>query len=111
MGPGAEPLDRLCAFLDALVALTDAHLALLATTEAAAPGARLRVGAYRAWHLHATTLVRALRPDADAEWLATLLLAPLDAELFRHQREELGRSADAIAGRLRAAAAALVTAR
>ena len=108
LGPGAGPLDRAQAFLDALVELTDEQLELLLATEAAAPGARLRVGAYGAWHLHLSALIRELRPDADAGWLATLLLAPLDAELFRHQRETLGHSRRELQSNFRHAAAALL---
>lgn len=108
LGPGAPPLDRLGAFLDALVALTDEHLDVLIATEAAAPGARLRVGAYAAWHLHVAALVRQLRPDLDVDWLTGLLLAPLDAQLLRRHRRELGRSVSELQGNLRAAAFALV---
>lgn len=109
LGPGASPLERLGAFLDALVTLTDEHLDVLLATEAAAPGARLRVGAYAAWQVHVATLVRELRPDLDVEWTAGLLLAPLDAQLLRHHRRELGRSVEELQRNLRAAAAALLS--
>ena len=109
LGPGAPPLERLCAFLDALVELTEEQLELLLATEAAAPGARLRVGAYGAWRLHVMTLARELRPDCDAEWIATLLLAPLDAQLYLHQRRALGREAAQVRAGLRQVAAALLS--
>lgn len=108
LGPDAPAPQRLGAFLDALVQLTDEHLDLLLATEAAAPGARLRVGAYGAWRMHLAALARELRPGCDAEWIATLLLAPLDAQLFLHQKRALGREPAHIAVGLREVALALL---
>jgi len=41
-------------------------------------------------------LLREITPDADADWLADALLAPLAADLYRHQREALGYSSERI---------------
>jgi len=88
LGPGAPPLERALAFLDRLLDVSLAHLELLLASETAKPLARQHTGAYAAWHLHLTTLARALRPDADTGLLAHQLLAPFDAELLRRQLDE-----------------------
>jgi AcrR family transcriptional regulator len=82
LGPGAEPLARLHAFADALLALSLEHREFLLASETARPLARLQTGAYAAWHQHVTWLLSALRPDADAAVLAHLLLGAFDAELL-----------------------------
>jgi AcrR family transcriptional regulator len=88
LGPGAAAEERLIAFLDALVDLTERYSDLLYDSETARAGARFATGAYPAWHQHATLLIAEARPDADAPVLADLLLAPLGAELFVHLRRE-----------------------
>jgi len=104
LGPGAPAADRLDAFLRALCDLTEANVDLLAASEGAAPGARYRVGAYAAWRLHVAVLLREIDEQLDAEWLSELLLAPLGAALYRHQRRERGMSAERIAANLAAVA-------
>jgi AcrR family transcriptional regulator len=88
LGPGAPAADRLIAFLDAVVDLTERYSELLYDSETARAGSRFASGAYPAWHQHATLLIAEARPDADAPVLAHLLLAPLGAELFVHLRRE-----------------------
>jgi len=90
LGPGVDPRERLEAFLHALIDLVGRHLNMLLVGENSPPGARYRVGAYAAWRLHVAVLLRQARPDLDAEWHAEALLAPLAADLYRHQTEELG---------------------
>lgn len=82
LGPGAPPRERLLAFVEALLALSVEHLEFLLASETSKPLARLRTGAYRAWHQHVVLLVGELRPDANPALLAHLLLAPFDAELL-----------------------------
>jgi len=89
LGPGAPPRNRLVAFLHALAEMTDEYLPLLRTLQSSNAGARFHVGAYRAWRLHATILLLDAAPDVDAAWFAELLLAPLAADLYYHQRYEL----------------------
>ena len=84
---------------------------LLVVSENNVPGARYRIGSYAAWRLHLAPLLaeldsnrastadsdrRAGATDADAGLLADALLAPLAADLYRHQRRELGVSAKRI---------------
>jgi AcrR family transcriptional regulator len=90
LGPGAPARDRLVAFLHGLVDMVDENLQLLRALHGSTPGARFRVGAYRAWRLHATILLEEAAPGIDAAWFAELILAPLAADLFYHQRYELG---------------------
>ncbi len=101
LGPGAPPRQRIRAFLDALAKLVESSYELLLVSENHTPGARYRIGSYGAWRLHLSSLLRATRaagPTAkhESELLADALLAPLAADLYRHQRRELGVSAKRI---------------
>ncbi|MFI6818633.1 TetR/AcrR family transcriptional regulator [Nonomuraea sp. NPDC050328] len=84
LGPGAEPAERLRAFLHALADRTLAQLDLLLMAETAAPFARFG-GAYEAYHQHLSLLLGHLRPPAEAPFLADALLAPLAANLVAHR--------------------------
>jgi AcrR family transcriptional regulator len=84
LGPGAPARERLTAFVAALADLTDEHRALLLEVDHARPAGRYRTGAYRAWAQHTALLVAELRPGADAELLADVILAPLSADLAEH---------------------------
>jgi AcrR family transcriptional regulator len=83
LGPGAPPAERLAAFYAAMVEHLDRHLPLVLAVDAGA--ARFAVGSYGFWRAHVRSLlVEAAVPDPDA--LVDLLLAPLAAEVYRHQR-------------------------
>ncbi|MFF0493208.1 TetR/AcrR family transcriptional regulator [Nocardia sp. NPDC004068] len=93
LGPGAPPGERLAAFYAAMVELleTHSHLALGAETG----GARFATGAYGFWYAHVRALLtEAGVPQPDRQ--VDILLAPLAAEVYRHQRER-GLSAEEIA--------------
>ena len=92
LGPGAPPRERLLALLAALVELTVEHRDLLLEVERAAPAARYRTGAYRAWLQHAVLLLG----DDDA-LRAHMLLAPLAADLVWHLLEDEDADPPAIA--------------
>lgn len=98
LGPGAAPQERIRAFLDALSRLVERSYELLVVSENSVPGARYRIGSYAAWRLHLAALISETgrHGDADAGLLADGLLAPLAADLYRHQRRELGISAKRI---------------
>lgn len=96
LGPGAAPADRLAAFYSSMVALLETHADLALGAEAG--GARFTTGAYGFWAAH----VRALLTEADVaepDSLVDVLLAPLAAENFTHQRAR-GLSVDQITGAL-----------
>jgi AcrR family transcriptional regulator len=110
LGPGAPPRDRLVAFLHCLADMVDETLPLLRALHGSTPGARFRVGAYRAWRLHATILLEAAAPGIDAAWFAEMILAPLAADLYYHQRYELGVTPDRLQQNLTDAVDAVILA-
>ncbi len=94
LGPDAPPRERLLAFVEALLALSVEHLEFLLASETSKPLARLRTGAYRAWHQHVVLLVGELRPEVNSALLAHLLLAPFDAELLAFLAAEEATASD-----------------
>lgn len=95
LGPGAPPADRLAAFAAAYLAYVDAHLDLVALSQTASPGARLRTGAHRLWRQHCKILLtEAGAPDPDLR--ADTLLAALTAEQVRHWRRDENRALPAL---------------
>jgi AcrR family transcriptional regulator len=107
LGPGAPAGERLEAFVRALVDHVEKELDLVYLVEHSLPGGRFALGPYPAWHLHASVLLRELRPDADPAWLADALLAPLSSSLYRHQRRDRGLEPEAIKDQMTALARAL----
>jgi AcrR family transcriptional regulator len=110
LGPGASADERLAAFIEALVALTERNIGALLLTEATPPG-RLKVGAYGGWRQHLVLLLRELRTDLDARdagWYADMLLASVDAQLYAFQRRELKLSQRRITTNAKALARAIV---
>lgn len=89
LGPGAEPIKRLDAFLTGYADFLDEHLDLVHMSETTRPGARYRIGAYRLWHRHVAMLIAEGRPDLDADYLAHVLLAPLAADQRMALRAEI----------------------
>ncbi|MEV8533670.1 TetR/AcrR family transcriptional regulator [Streptomyces sp. NPDC051211] len=93
LGPDAPPAERLRAFLHALADRIIEQQQLMLAGEAASPGARYTSGPYAAMHTHVTTLVRQVRPQADAPTLAHLLLAPFAPSLIGHLTRAHGLTA------------------
>jgi AcrR family transcriptional regulator len=94
LGPGAPPVVRVLAFLDAYLDLLDRHVALFMDSENASDGARYRIGSYHLWHRHLSHLIESAQVDLDADYTAHVLLAPLAADLhnaLRTQGFELDR--------------------
>ncbi|ONI71831.1 TetR family transcriptional regulator [Kribbella sp. ALI-6-A] len=86
LGPGASPVERVVAFVDAYLELLDRHVELFMDSENASDGARYRIGSYWLWHQHVALLVREARPELDAEYVAHVVLAPLAADLHHALR-------------------------
>lgn len=108
LGPGAEPRERLLAFLDGIVDLVARNKGLLAalghaTTTAHHPDPTPAAAAtpkpqpahsdhpvYRFWHGHLAGLIAELRPDLDADLIAHLLLAALQSDQILRLLEQSG---------------------
>lgn len=84
LGPGAEPAQRLAAFLDALITLATRNIALLAAYEHAQQGERQAGTIYQAWHQHVSSLINAANPQLDAELVAHILLGTMHSDLVQH---------------------------
>jgi AcrR family transcriptional regulator len=103
LGPGAGPEQRLAAFYEAMVGLLEQHASLVLGTEVGQ--LRFGTGAYAFWRTHVRHLLeQAGTPDPHV--LADLALAPLDPQLFLHQRKA-GVSSERIAAGLRWVAGAV----
>lgn len=96
LGPGAPPVERIRAFLHAYVDDLEENLDLWLMADTASLGTRHQSGAHQVRLTHVSVLVRGARPDADAEYLAEALLAPLATDLYAHQRRERGMSIERI---------------
>ncbi|WP_432880730.1 TetR/AcrR family transcriptional regulator [Kribbella sp. CA-245084] len=109
LGPGAPPLLRVTAFLDAYLDLLDRHVELFMDSENASDGARYRIGSYHLWHRHLSHLIEAAHPTLDADYTAHALLAPLAADLHHALRTQ-GFDLERMKSGLRAVAKALLPA-
>jgi AcrR family transcriptional regulator len=99
VGPGAPPVERLVAFGRRLLQHLDLNGDILLAAESGAGGwLRFNAPVYVFYRTHLLTLVREAAPDADAEYLADVLLAPLGAAFHLYQRRvrelPLGRLED-----------------
>jgi AcrR family transcriptional regulator len=91
LGPGAPPVQRLTAFVEAYVEYVDQHLDLVAMSQTASPGARLRTGSHQLWQHHCKMLLaEAKAPDPQIR--ADALLAALTAEQLQHWRRSKTRA-------------------
>nr|WP_055508291.1 TetR/AcrR family transcriptional regulator [Nonomuraea pusilla] len=95
LGPGAPPAQRITAFLHGLVDRIDQQQALFLALEKGGSGARYG-GPYRVYRVHLATLIAQARPGAAAGFLADALLAPVNANLLCHQRDERGMTTEDI---------------
>jgi len=92
LGPGAPPCVRLCAFGEELLELIEEHGEVIALAETGLPGVRLRSPVYAARRMHVVELLRDAGMEADADYLADVLLGALSADLVLQQRRDGGRS-------------------
>jgi AcrR family transcriptional regulator len=106
LGPGAPPADRLEAFLLALIELQHRHLplALVAESEPVRPP----MGAYGPLLLHTRALVAELRPELDADVIATMLLGAVAPPVLRRVPHHCDEDQATIAHSLRALLRGLV---
>lgn len=90
LGPGAPPRERLLGFLDELAVLAARNIALIAAHEQACATDKHQDPTYQRWHGHVAALVGEIRPDADADFVAHLLLGSFDGTLVRHVTDHGG---------------------
>lgn len=90
LGTEAPATERLPAFLDALCGLATENLALIAAHEQACADDRFTAPTYRRWHTHVQALLAQIRPEADADFLAHVLLGCFDGELVRQMIDHGG---------------------
>lgn len=100
LGPGAPSAQRLEAFLIALIDLQREHLPLALAAES--PRMRPPAGAYGPLWLHARALISELRPEADAEILAAMLLGAIAPPVLHRLHSERGPNRAAIHDSVRA---------
>ncbi|NYI71712.1 AcrR family transcriptional regulator [Naumannella cuiyingiana] len=96
IGPGADPIDRLVAFVEAYLLLALDNIELLEMSETNSPGARFRSGAHSLWVTHCRILLDAAGA-ANADVRAQVLMAALAAEQLRHWTEDEDRDPDELA--------------
>jgi AcrR family transcriptional regulator len=106
LGPGATPAERLAAFYVAMVELLEQHVHLILGAETGQE--RFAVGAYGFWRVHVRSLlIEAGTSNVDA--LVDILLAPLDPDVYQHQRHTRNLRPDEIGAALTHLAHALLT--
>lgn len=86
LGPGAGPIDRLCAFGRALIAHLEQHGDLLLAAETGGRWVRFNARVYALYRTHVAMLLREADPRCDTDYLADALLAPLGADIFLYMR-------------------------
>jgi AcrR family transcriptional regulator len=89
LGPGAEPVERLIAFVRTYVGYVADNTQLVAMSQTSSPGARLRTGSHQFWRQHCEFLLASAgAPDAGLR--ADILLAGLTAEQVGHLVHDQG---------------------
>jgi AcrR family transcriptional regulator len=105
LGPGAEPGERLTAFVAGYAELVAEQLELVLLSQTASPGARFRSGAHALWRTHCRHLL-GLAGAPSPELRADALLAALSGEMIAHwlteQDRDLAEITDAMVGLARA---------
>jgi AcrR family transcriptional regulator len=96
LGPGAPPIERLRAFMEAVAMLACSCSALLAEYESACGATRHSDDLHGFWLGHVSSLVAAAGDDANAEFLAHVLLNAVSGDLVQHLLVERGMSPERI---------------
>lgn len=110
LGPGAEPVDRLTAFVAGYAELVAEQLELVLLSQTAAPGARFRSGAHALWRMHCRYLL-GLAGAPSPELRADALLAMLSGEMIAHWLTEQDRDVAEISEAMVGLARTLVSTR
>lgn len=108
LGPDAPPSQRLVAFTVAYLEYVSRHLDLVAMSQTASPGARLRSGAHAFWRQHVAYLL-ASAGTADPALRADVLLAGLSAEQLIHWLRDQHQPLDTLQAALSALALELAS--
>ena len=87
VGPGAPPVDRICAFGRCMLGLLEQHGDMLLAAELGARWVRGEAGVYAFYRTHLAMLVREAAPELDDEYVAEALLTPLAPETFLYLRK------------------------
>ena len=87
LGPGAPPVDRICAFGRGMLGLLEQHGDMLLAAELGARWVRGEAGVYAFYRTHLAMLVREAAPELDDEYVAEALLTPLAPETFLYLRK------------------------
>jgi AcrR family transcriptional regulator len=87
LGPGAPPVDRICAFGRGMLALLEQHGEMLLAAGLGARWARGEAGVYAFYRTHLAMLVREADPELDDEYVAEALLTTLSPESFLYLRK------------------------
>lgn len=85
LGPGAPAVDRLLAFIDALVELASGTVGLLTAAEQAALASgspRRENPVHVFWYSHVESLLASAQPDLDAELQTHVILSTLHEQPF-----------------------------
>ncbi len=106
LGPGTAPTERLSAFVDAYLTYVCEHVELVALSQTASPGARLRTGAHHFWRRHCTYLLQQVGAP-DPQIRADSLLAALSAEMVRDWTSGTGQDLQTLSAALQRLASAL----
>lgn len=88
LGPGAPAAERLVAFGHAWLDVLVRHGDIVLASEHGPVGTRFRSAVYASHRAHVILLLRETRPEADAEYLADVLLAALGSELVLFLRTD-----------------------
>jgi AcrR family transcriptional regulator len=108
LGPGADPIERLTAFVRTYVGYVARNTELVAMSQLASPGARLRTGSHQFWRQHCEFLL-ASAGAADPGLRADIVLAGLTAEQVGHWLNDQGWTPRRLANGLARAAQRLAS--
>ncbi len=111
LGPGAPPLQRVPALLDAVLCFKLDHRHLALALEQTGGDSPYRTAHYERWHTLLRDLLERIPGSADSDFTAHALLAATRADLVEYLAGEKRASREELRGRLAAFAAGVLGAR